>query len=125
MDVLWVGRVVPVFPGSAQNDPLDVFLDLEKEEKENHGKRLSIEKIYQKKTQLEHILLRPDTYIGSVEYTDRAPTWVYDIETDRIVQRDISYVPGLYKIFDEILVNAADNKQRDPKMSLIKVNINK
>uniref|UniRef100_A0A915Q4L1 DNA topoisomerase 2 n=1 Tax=Setaria digitata TaxID=48799 RepID=A0A915Q4L1_9BILA len=49
--------------------------------------------------------------------------WVYNAETDRIVQREISYVPGLYKIFDEILVNAADNKQRDPKMNLIKVNI--
>ena len=31
------------------------------------GKRLSVERIYQKKTQHEHILLRPDTYIGSVE----------------------------------------------------------
>ena len=31
------------------------------------SKRLSVERIYQKKTQLEHILLRPDTYIGSVE----------------------------------------------------------
>ena len=31
------------------------------------NKRLSIERIYQKKTQLEHILLRPDTYIGSIE----------------------------------------------------------
>ena len=30
-------------------------------------KRLSVERIYQKKTQLEHILLRPDTYIGSTE----------------------------------------------------------
>ena len=30
--------------------------------------RQSIERVYQKKTQLEHILLRPDTYIGSVEY---------------------------------------------------------
>ena len=30
--------------------------------------------------------------------------------------RDISYVPALYKIFDEILVNAADNLQRDSKM---------
>lgn len=29
--------------------------------------KLSVEKVYQKKTQLEHILLRPDTYIGSVE----------------------------------------------------------
>ena len=31
------------------------------------NKRLSVERIYQKKTQLEHILLRPDTYIGSIE----------------------------------------------------------
>ena len=32
------------------------------------SKKLSVERIYQKKTQLEHILLRPDTYIGSVEH---------------------------------------------------------
>uniref|UniRef100_A0A0M3HL33 Phosphoribulokinase n=1 Tax=Ascaris lumbricoides TaxID=6252 RepID=A0A0M3HL33_ASCLU len=51
-------------------DPVDVLrLD---EEKENANKRISIERIYQKKSQLEHILLRPDTYIGSVEYTERA-----------------------------------------------------
>lgn len=31
------------------------------------NKRLSVERIYQKKSQLEHILLRPDTYVGSVE----------------------------------------------------------
>ncbi|KAG7251676.1 hypothetical protein CRUP_007969 [Coryphaenoides rupestris] len=37
--------------------------------------------------------------------------------------REITYVPGLYKIFDEILVNAADNKQRDKNMSTIKINI--
>lgn len=28
-------------------------------------KKLTVEKIYQKKSQLEHILLRPDTYIGT------------------------------------------------------------
>lgn len=27
----------------------------------------TIEQIYQKKTPIEHILLRPDTYIGSIE----------------------------------------------------------
>ncbi len=37
--------------------------------------------------------------------------------------KSCSYVPGLYKIFDEILVNAADNKQRDPKMSEIRVEV--
>ncbi|XP_066487440.1 DNA topoisomerase 2-alpha [Tiliqua scincoides] len=84
-------------------------------------KRLSVERIYQKKTQLEHILLRPDTYIGSVEQVTQQ-MWVFD-EDVGLNCRDVTFVPGLYKIFDEILVNAADNKQRDKSMSCIKVNI--
>ena len=40
-----------------------------------------------------------------------------------LVFRDVSYVPGLYKIFDEILVNAADNKVRDPRMDTLRVDI--
>nr|CAB3267169.1 DNA topoisomerase 2-alpha [Phallusia mammillata] len=84
-------------------------------------KRLSVERIYQKKTQLEHILLRPDTYIGSVEPVTQA-MWVWD-EGVGMTNREITFVPGLYKIFDEILVNAADNKQRDAKMSTIKIDI--
>ena len=39
--------------------------------------------------------------------------------------RDVSFVPGLYKIFDEILVNAADNKQRDKNMDAMKVTIDR
>lgn len=27
----------------------------------------------------------------------------------------VSYVPALYKMFDEVLVNATDNARRDPK----------
>ena len=102
-------------------------------------KRMSVERIYQKKSQLEHILLRPDTYIGSVQVscqllalhfllvnvylyshpqTVTEPMWVYD--DDKMVHKETTYVPGFYKIFDEILVNAADNKQRDAKMDTIK-----
>ena len=62
------------------------------------AKKKTIEQIYQKKTQLEHILLRPDTYIGSVEH-DRQQLWVYDAETGTFQFRWIHYVPGLYKIF--------------------------
>ena len=94
----------------------------------------NIEKIYQKKSQLEHILLRPDTYVGSVEPLKEI-MWIYQQDTTtaedgttttkgKMVQREISYVPGLYKIFDEILVNAADNKQRDKKMTCIRIDIN-
>ena len=85
-------------------------------------KRLSVERIYQKKTPLEHILLRPDTYIGSVQPTTES-MWVYE-EGAGMTMRDITFVPGFYKIFDEILVNAADNKQRDQSMDTIKIEIN-
>ena len=38
--------------------------------------------------------------------------WVYDKNTSSMKHRDTTFVPGFYKIFDEILVNAADNKVR-------------
>ncbi|XP_016170360.1 DNA topoisomerase 2 isoform X1 [Arachis ipaensis] len=80
----------------------------------------TIEEMYQKKTQLEHILLRPDTYVGSIEKHTQT-LWVYNDINNEMVYRPVTYVPGLYKIFDEILVNAADNKQRDPSMDSLKV----
>lgn len=46
---------------------------------------------------------------------------MFDDVSCTIVKRQVSYVPGLYKIFDEIIVNAADNKQRDENMSKLKV----
>ena len=49
--------------------------------------------------------------------------WVYQ-DNKGMVWRSIKYPPGLYKIYDEILVNAADNKQRDPKnMDTIRIDI--
>ncbi|XP_075732386.1 DNA topoisomerase 2-alpha [Rhipicephalus microplus] len=90
------------------------------------GKRLSVERIYQKMSQLEHVLLRPDTYVGSVEPVTQN-MWVYDPEDDDggggMKHRSVTFVPGLYKIFDEILVNASDNKQRDKNMDCIKIDI--
>ncbi|KAI5176485.1 DNA topoisomerase II, partial [Pancytospora epiphaga] len=47
----------------------------------------------------------------------------WDDQKSMVVSRQVCYAPGLYKIFDEILVNAADNKIRDPKMTTIRVNI--
>ena len=82
----------------------------------------TIEEIYTKKTQLEHILLRPDTYVGSID-KQTLFMWVLDPSSKKVVYRSCTFVPGLYKIFDEIIVNAADNKQRDPKMTKIEVTI--
>ena len=95
------------------------------------AKKKSIEDTYQKKTPLEHILDLPDTYIGSVEKTE-LETWVYSDVDNKIVFRNIEYIPGLYKIFDEVLVNAIDqhvrienDEQIKHKVSEIKVNLDR
>lgn len=78
--------------------------------KQGHEDEENIENIYQKKTQLEHILLRPDTYIGSIDKIEDK-MWIFDEKLEKFVFKSITYIPGLYKIFDEILVNASDNIQ--------------
>jgi DNA gyrase/topoisomerase IV subunit B len=88
----------------------------------------TVEETFVKKTQLEHIIDIPDTYIGSIEKTD-VDTWVYNESTDKIIFKNIKYIPGLYKIFDEVLVNAIDQHVRVEndekiinKVTTIKVN---
>ena len=66
---------------------------------------------YTRLSQREHILARPDTYIGT---TTKVTTdaWCLDRRSNRIVFKEVTYHPGLYKLFDELLVNAADNRTR-------------
>ena len=88
----------------------------------------TVEETYQRKSPREHILLRPEVYVGST-LSDARRLWVWDVRYQRIVQREIKYIPALYKIFDEIIVNASDNNQRaatgqrsrKSKMTYIKV----
>ncbi|KAL2208894.1 type II DNA topoisomerase [Sarocladium strictum] len=80
--------------------------------------------MYQKLSQIEHIIKRPDTYIGSVEKTEQQ-MWVFNKETSLMEFKNVNFVPGLYKIFDEILVNAADNKQRHASMTHMKITIDR
>jgi DNA topoisomerase-2 len=87
----------------------------------NNGK--TIEQRYQKKTQHEHILLRPDTYVGSLEKTLQW-FWVLNPSENQFLFTELEFVPALYKIFDEIIVNAADNNARDSPMTYVKVEIN-
>ncbi|VUC23113.1 unnamed protein product [Clonostachys rosea] len=89
-----------------------------------NGNKKTATETYQKLTQLEHIIKRPDTYIGSVEHTEQQ-IWVYSKESQQMEYKTINYVPGFYKIFDEVMVNAADAKQRNPSMTHMKVTIDK
>ncbi|CAJ0907154.1 3979_t:CDS:2 [Entrophospora sp. SA101] len=66
----------------------------------------------------------PDTYVGSVEATTERQ-WIYNYQEDKLEHKEITYVPAFLRIFNEILVNAVDNKIRDPLMSTIKVKFDK
>jgi len=72
------------------------------------SKDAALAKQYQRKTDRQHILDNPDTYIGSVENIE-SDMWIYDESQNRIHQKTIEYIPGLYKLFDEGIVNARDH----------------
>lgn len=67
---------------------------------EPKGTGKTIESQYRKLSQREHCLVRPDTYIGSIEPIQQS-MFVLNESTDRLVERQITFTPGLYKIFDE------------------------
>ena len=66
----------------------------------------------QKLTHVEHILKRPDSYVGPVSRVGE-PYWIY--ENDHFERKTVVYSPALLKIFDEILVNAIDRNSLYPK----------
>jgi DNA topoisomerase-2 len=65
----------------------------------------------QQKTDKQHILDNPDTYIGSVETVD-TDMWIMNDTNDKIIEKNISYIPGLFKLFDEGIVNCRDHVVR-------------
>jgi len=80
-----------------------------KKEKKNVKIELeTVEEIYEQKEHREHILDLPDSYIGSVKKTD-AEMFLYDEKDAKMFKKEIRFIPGLYKIFDEIVVNARDH----------------
>jgi len=75
------------------------------------------EDIAQKYVKLKHeeqILLRPGMYIGPVD-KDISPYYLFDTneKNKKIVLKDnVTFVPGLNNIVDEILVNTLDHAIR-------------
>lgn len=79
----------------------------------------AIERLYQRKSPIEHVLIRPDTYVGSTELQS-SQMWITNNFNKMInnnntkvssanvkfVFENVEFVPALYKIVDEILVNA-------------------
>ena len=84
----------------------------------------TIEEKYKKLTQIEHVLKRPGMYVGPIEPREEL-IWIFNKKTNKMEQRELKYSPGLYKIFDEIIMNAVDESTRDTTLTKICIDIDK
>jgi len=76
--------------------------------------------------ELEHILERPDTQVGSIDNKTIDHSLVWDFQANAFAMRDnLVICPALGKLIDEPLVNVADHKTRFPDLvKKCKVTIN-
>lgn len=61
---------------------------------------------YVKYEHREHVLKKPNMYIGSTE-VDQYDMWI--ITDQQVQKKKVNYIPGLFKIFDEIVDNSSDH----------------
>ena len=84
---------------------------------------MSIETKFKKLDDRTHVLARPAMYIGSIKpHTSKK----YTLEDGKMISKEVTYNPGLLKIFDEIITNSVDEHKREgSKLNTIKVTIKK
>lgn len=79
-----------------------------------------IEDKYKVLDQISHILLRPGTYVGSNK-PSTVVKWIF--EEEKMIQREVTYIPSFLKIFDEVVTNSVDEHKRNPSLNRIDINI--
>ena len=78
--------------------------------KESAGKQ-SVDDIYSKIEHVESILLRPSQHVGST-FMETFNMFNLNEDSTAMVKQNVSYVKGIYKLYDECLVNARDQYVR-------------
>ena len=82
---------------------------------------MSVDKKFKKLDDIDHVILRPGMYIGSIK-PHKSNKWL--LNENKMSQSEITYNPGFLKIFDEIVTNSVDESKREgSKLNTIKVTI--
>ena len=82
-----------------------------------------VNEIYKTLSDIDHTLLRPASFLGSV-VSEKSNQYV--LEDSKFVLKEVLYNPGFHKLFDEIISNSVDESKRpNTKLNTIKVEIDK
>ncbi|AXF41446.1 DNA-dependent ATPase [Acinetobacter phage SH-Ab 15599] len=75
---------------------------------------------YKKLDEIDHVLLRPARYVGSINPVE-LKTWY--IEDGKIVEGTLVSSPAFHKLFDEIISNSADHARTKEGKNLNKITV--
>ena len=85
-------------------------------------RKKKIEEIYKSMDPIEHIILRPGMYIGSIK-NEPKQMFLYSRDESKMILRDIEYTPGLLKLLDEIISNSCDEYRRKTNLGLTELTV--
>lgn len=86
------------------------------------AKTKTIEEKYQEMSEREHILERSGMWIGSTK-EEEAQMFLYNRDTAKMELRDVTYIPGMLKLVDEIISNSCDEYRRKDNLGLNKIEV--
>ena len=85
-------------------------------------RKKKIEEIYKSMDPIEHIILRPGMYIGSVK-NEPKQMFIYSSEDEKMILKEVEYTPALFKLLDEIISNSCDEYRRPNNMGLTELHV--
>ena len=80
----------------------------------------TIAQTYRLLDEIEHVLVRPSMYIGSIK-PHTCNVWI--LHDGLFEKEEITYNPGFIKLFDEIISNSVDEHKKTRKIDTIKVTV--
>lgn len=83
----------------------------------------TIEEKYREMSECEHILERSGMWVGSTK-EEEAQMFLYNRDTAKMELRDITYIPGMLKLVDEIISNSCDEYRRKDNLGLNRIEVN-
>ena len=76
-----------------------------------------IEEKYQELSEIQHILIRPSMWVGSVK-SEEKDAFVYNSKTGKFEMKIVNYIPAMLKVVDEVISNSCDEFRRKDNMGL-------